>query len=513
MMSKIINVFNKNVVLKSSVGLLIITLFVKILGYGEKLILAYFYGTSYKVDAYTVVITAILSLALLFKEIIEPGFLNVFMKARSKGDEKGAWNLFNIGIRSILIITIIITIITMAFPGKVIHIFAPGFHDNKFILATKLIQIAIPASIFLAIAALTNITLNSLKIFALPASGEIAFKGFIILFLVALYQFLGITGAAIGIVAGAMGKLSVHLIKLYKHINFKSKLLNKEYLENVWVLTWPLLIGVVFSQLVVIIGNIFASYLQEGAIAAISYSKKIVELPIVIFPTILGIVVFPYFSQLAIEKDQQRLSFLLSESFRWLAIAFIPVSAFFFIYAFPIIEIIFQRGAFNADSTLLTSRPLAVYSVGMLFFAIETIVVFFYFANADTKTPVFVGIGCAILNIVSTWILIHYIGYIGIALGYVIQKTVKTIILLVLLKRKIQFNNNKIIAFISRVILSAIVFVTVIFLLKIFLFNDHLKLIVKIGVLTISFLIGCSIYLGLLHLMGELKVKNRNSLG
>jgi murein biosynthesis integral membrane protein MurJ len=507
-MLKIIEKIKRNAILKSSVGLLVITLLIKVFGYAEKIILAYYYGTSYQVDVYTIIITIILSLFFFFREIIEPGFLNVFMSTRNKGDEKGAWNLFNQGIRLILVITIIITVFTVLFPGKVINIFAPGFEGMKLNLSTKLIQIAIPACIFLAISTLTSITLNALKIFVLPASGELAFKGIIILCIVVFYQGFGIAGAAIGIVVGAIGRLIVHLIRLYDKISFRPVIANKAYLKNVWLLTWPLLIGVTFSQLSIIIDNIFASYLQEGAIAALSYSRKIIELPVIIFPYILSIVVFPYFSQLAIEKDQQRLSFLLSESFRWIAITFIPLSIFFFIYSNPIIEIILQRGAFNAHSTLLTAKPLAIYSLGLLFFAIETILVIFYYANADTKTPIFIGIGCVLLNIILTWFFIHIIGYVGIALAYVIQKTLKTIILLFLLKRKIQFNNKKIVTFLYKLLLSSIIFFMIVMLSKVFYNIYNLNLIMKLLLLAGIFTIGGLIYIAILYFTGGLKVKN-----
>jgi putative peptidoglycan lipid II flippase len=509
------NIFNRiksNNIIKSSVGLLIIGLFVKIIGYAEKLILAYYYGTSYQVDAYTVIITIILSLFFFFKEIIEPGFLNVFMNARNQGDEKGAWDLFNQGIKIILFITILISVVGISFPGKVINIFAPGFAGAKAELSATLIQIAIPACIFLAVSTLTNITLNSLNIFALPASGEIVFKGLIILCLIIFYQVYGIIGAAIGVVVGSIGRLSVHLIKLYDKINIYHVNADKTYLKKVWVLTWPLLIGVTFSQLGSIIDNIFASYLQEGAIAALSYSKKIIDLPIIIFPYILSIVVFPYFSQLVIEKDHLRLSYILSESLRWIVIIFIPVSIFFFIYSSPIVEVILQRGAFNYNSTLLTEQPLAVYSLGMLFFAIETILVVFYFANGDTKTPIFIGVGCVVLNVILTWFFIHIIGYIGIALAFVIQKTLKTIILLILLKKKIYFNYKGIMTFIIKVVLSGIVFTILILLSKNILYQNNANIMARILIVVGAFITDGVVYLNILYFTGELKTKNIKSI-
>lgn len=384
-MKQIISKLKTNNILKSLAGLLIITLLIKVFGYAEKLVLANYFGTSYQVDVYTVVLTLVLSIFFFFREIIEPGFLNVFLDARRKGDEAGSWNLFNMGIRLIFSVTIIISLFSFLFPRIIATVFAPGFEGAKLFLSETLIRIAIPACIFLALSTLTSITLNGLKIFVLPASGELAFKGAMILCMVLFFKSDGIIGATIGVVIGSIARLGAHLTKLYRQISFKRINVETKYKRRIWQLTWPLLLGMGFSQASSLIDNIFASYLQEGAIAALSYAKKIVELPVIIFPYVISVVVFPYFSQLAVEKQKEKLKSILAGLFKWIIIGFLPIAAFFFVYAIPIVEIIFQRGAFNAGSTLLTSKPLMVYSVGMVFFAIETILVIFIIATQIPK--------------------------------------------------------------------------------------------------------------------------------
>ena len=500
-----------NKIIRSSSGLLAITLLVKIFGYVEKLLLANYFGTSYLVDVYTVVFTIVFSLFLLFREIVEPSFLNIFLDTRSKGNEVVSWNLFNQGLRLILFVTLIISLASFIFPELFINVFAPGFDGEKLKLSEKLITIAVPACIFLSLSTLTSITLNGLKIFVLPASGELVFKGLIIICLVLFYNKHGITGAVIGIVIGSFGRLCIHLIKLYKKISIKKIKIERKYKRRIWQLTWPLLIAVGFSQISSIVDNIFASYLQEGAIAALSYAKKIVELPVILFPYVISIVVFPYFSQLAMEKKKEKLKGMLSNSLKWIVIAFLPIAAFFFIYSSPIVEIIFQRGAFDANSTFLTSKPLMIYSLGMVFFAIETILVIFYYANADTKTPVFIGIVCVILNILLTWIFIRIMGYVGIALAFVIQKTVKNLILLYLVKHKISYSQKTLWTFLAKIVISSIVFIIFIKVGKVLIFDafNH-SIFEKIGFLILSITIVGSIYLILLQWLGVLTMKNED---
>lgn len=496
-----------NPILRSSAGLLVITLSVKILGYAEKLVLANYFGTGYQVDVYTVVLTLALTLFFFFREIVEPGFLNVFLDAKSKGNESVAWNLFNKGLRSIFFITFLICLGAFFFPGTITAIFAPGFEGEKLFLSERLIRIMAPACIFLALSTLTGITLNGLKLFALPASGELVFKAMIIVCMVLFFKNYGIIGATIGVVVGAVARFGVHLTRLYRKISFKRIHIEGAYKHRIWQLTWPLLLGVGFSQVSSLADNIFASYLQEGAIAALSYARKIAELPVVIFPYVVSVVVFPYFSQLAIEKQKEKLKNMLADALRWICIAFLPVAAFFFVYAVPIVEIIFQRGAFNEHSTLLTSKPLTVYALGMVFFAIETILVIFYYANADTKTPVFVGMACVMLNILLTWIFIQWIDYIGIALAFVIQKTNKNLMLLYLLKHKISYDLKSVLSVLFRIITSSMVFSLLILSAKTFVFDAfNGSLTGKLGFLVLSFAAGGLIYLLILKKWGLLKM-------
>ena len=510
MKKQLIYNFFKNDLLKSSLGLLVITLIVKALGYIEKLVLANYYGTGYEVDVYTVVITIILGFFFFFREIIEPGFLRVFLEAKQKEiGEKQAWGIFNLGIRTILGITITIAIFVIFFSGSFISFFAPGFIGNQYDLGKGLIRMGIPAAIFLALSTLTSIILNADKKFILPASGEIVFKGVIVLSIILLFESYGIYGAIFGVVLGAIGRLLLHLTKLYRKISFKKVEVDRVYKKHIWILTWPLLLGVGFSQISAFIDNGFASYLQEGAIAALSYSKKVVELPVVMFPYILSIVVFPYFSQLAIEKNINKLQNLFANCLKWILIVFIPITIFFLVYSYFIIEIIFQRGAFDVNSTQLTAKPFLIYSIGLVFFAIETILVIYYYAIADTRTPVFVGMGCVVLNIILTWIFVNKIGYVAIAWAFVIQEIVKNFILLYLLKNRIDYTINDVISFVIKLCGATILFGFLMIFGKIFFLEmfSH-SVFIKFCFIIINFIIAGIFFLFFLKIVKVIKFYN-----
>jgi murein biosynthesis integral membrane protein MurJ len=443
-----------------------ITVLAKVLGYVEKMVLAYYFGTSYQVDVYTIVVAILLSVFIFTREIVEPGFLQTFLRARHENDEKGAWGLFFRLGWYIVLGTGLLSVLVYFFPTYIIDLFAPGFGHEQRALAVRLIRVAFPATVLLSLSTLTNITLNGLKKFALPTSGELAFKAGILLCFFALYHSLGIYAAVWGIVVGAAAKLLVHGIGLARSMSFAGTAAKPRHLRATWLLTWPLLIGVSFSQLSSLVDNVFASYLAEGAISALAYAKKVVELPILVFPYILSVVAFPYFSELSIANKKQELVALLGQTLGWITLVFVPLSVFYVLFATEIVEIVFKRGAFTQYSTLLTARPLAWYAVGMVFFAIETVLVIFYFSISNTRTPIITGILCALGNILFTYVFNEPLGYIAIPLALVLAKATKVVVLGILLHKEMRIPAAAVRHFLVRVLLASVAYLLAVYCLK-----------------------------------------------
>lgn len=487
-------------IFKASFGLIIINLLGKVLGYGEKLLLAKYFGTSYEVDVYAVVVTIIFSFFYFFREIIEPGFLLVFTEKSKSSKEKEEWSVFNFGLRVILFSTIFLTVLIYLYPEETIKLLAPGFEEEKFILASKLLKTSILACVFLSLSTLTGIILNAQKKFILPASGDLVFKIVIIVsfFIIDFKQ--GILPLGIVLILASLLKLIIHLIGLFGEISFKKLALDKHEKKKIIKLSLPLLVGVIFSQLSSIIDNGFASQLQEGAISSISYAKKIIELPIVMLPYVLSVVLFPFFSELFAQQKMKKLHKIFTNSLVLIIVLFLPLSIFFVFNNYEIVELIFKRGAFDEVSVKLTSSPLLIYSFGLLIFAIETILVIYYFSNSNTKTPVIVGIVCVVINIILTWSLIGRIGYLSIPLAYVIQKFIKCL-WLIYLKREHFIKSETILKQASFFLAGLISFLIIGLLLKhlnqeiIFFSNHTLDNLVK---LSLSFIMPFIFYFFLL---------------
>lgn len=455
---------HKNIALSNiirSTGIVVgITVFIKIFGFIEKLILAYYFGTGYVLDSYLIAFSVPLMLFIVVREIIEPSFLPTFMSVLHDEGEKQGWRLVSSAATMLMVLLVALSLAGVILAPQLVGILAPGFDGSKRELTTRLVRILLPSSLFLGMSALTYITLNAYKRFALPALGDVFFKFMPIAVFVLLFRFSGITGLAIGGIVGAGARLAVHCAGLREKIRLLRFRVETNYppVRQMSRLMGPLVLGIVFSQLSLLIDNMFASTLSAGSISALSFAKKLAEMPIIIIPYALGIVLFPYFSELAIAKNYDRLIGMLVHAIKMLIVVFVPIAAIFIVLRVPLVRLLFERGEFNSYSTQITSSALMYYSFGILSFAIEAVLVQFYFSTSDTRTPVIVGIVCVCMNILLTYALIAHLKHNGIALALTISKTLKVAILYLLLMRRFGIGKHReLLVFVCKALFAGIV--------------------------------------------------------
>jgi putative peptidoglycan lipid II flippase len=198
----------------------------------------------------------------------------------------------------------------------------------------------------------------------------------------------------------------------------------------------PLLVGASFAQISELADNVFASMIGEGGIASRTFAKKIKDLPLEIAPYTLSVVLFPYFSFLASTGQRTALQSLFNKSAHATAIAFAALGVCMWFLAEPIVSVALERGAFGAAARQSTAWPLQLYALGMTSFAVEMLLVNYYFALADTRTPIAAGLLGVAIDIGLSALLIGSMGVGGVALALTVAKTIKVVLLLGLLPRK-----------------------------------------------------------------------------
>ena len=95
----------------------------------------------------------------------------------------------------------------------------------------------------------------------------------------------------------------------------------------------------------------------------------------------------------------------------------LPAAAALCVVPGPIIQVLFERGAFHAGDTAAVSMALAAFAVGLPASVLIRVFLPGFFAREDTRTPmIFAGISASV-NIVGSLSLFFVLGHVGIAIA------------------------------------------------------------------------------------------------
>jgi putative peptidoglycan lipid II flippase len=83
----------------------------------------------------------------------------------------------------------------------------------------------------------------------------------------------------------------------------------------------------------------------------------------------------------------------------------------------PILQVLFEHGAFKAADTRATADALAAFALGLPAFVLIKIFSPGYFAREDTRTPMQFAVISVVINVAGSLALYSYIGHVGIALA------------------------------------------------------------------------------------------------
>ena len=412
-----------------------ITLVVKGLGFIEKLLLAYFFGTGIQVDAYLVAYTIPFSAYIVLREVVTPAFLPTFLQTWRQA-QRDAWRLFGIVGTLLLVLLGAATVAGILLAAPLVSLAAPGFSGAQRALTVQLTRLIMPALLLLGLSTLTTAALHAQKRFTLPALGLASFRAGP---LVTLLAFGAVPAMAVGVVLGSLGKLLIETLGLGRYLRQARPTLNLAFgpVRTVGRLATPLLVALSLSLFVgPLVDNAFASRVGVGGVSALAYARKIGETLTTILPYTLGLVLLPFSAEMAAGRDYESLAKTLTGAVRALALLFLPVTVGLVVLREPFVRLLFERGAFTAASTQLTAGPLLFYALGLLPFALEVVVIQFFFACQDTLTPVITDVVAFVLNVALIPPLMALYGLGGIALATTVAKTLKVLALLILFRRR-----------------------------------------------------------------------------
>lgn len=424
---------------KSALIIIVFTLGSKILGFLREVLIAAKFGSGMETDAFFVALTATSIITGLMANTIKTTFVPVLSDIEAKEGAKGKIRHTNNMINIIIVFSLVLASAGFLAAPILVKILAKGFQGEQFKLATTLTRIGMPKLIISCVLGVFAGFLHSEQRHASVAAIGIPFNLVYIFFLIFLSGIYGIRGLMVAAVVAVLSQLLIQIseIKKSKYRYEPVFDIKDKYIRKALYLSLPVFVGVAINDLNAIVDRTLASSLTTGSISALNYANKLNQLILGVFIYSITTVVFPILSKEASNKNIPALKKTMGYGVNLILLITLPTTVGMIILAKPIVEIAFQRGAFDAAATAMTSQALMFYSIGLVAMALNQLISSVYYSLQDTKTPMInSGISLA-MNVVLNLIFIRFLAHAGLALATSIATTITAFFLLYQLKKKI----------------------------------------------------------------------------
>jgi putative peptidoglycan lipid II flippase len=160
-------------------------------------------------------------------------------------------------------------------------------------------------------------------------------------------------------------------------------------------------------------------------------------LPIGLFGISVATATLPAVSRHAALDDEARVRGTVADGLTLMLMLNVPATVGLVVLATPTVRVIFERAAFTAADTAATAAALQFYAIGLVGYSVVRIASPVFYALGQNRTPVFVSIVTVLVNAGLNIGLVRVMGYRGLALGTSIAALFNAIVLLLLLRRRL----------------------------------------------------------------------------
>jgi putative peptidoglycan lipid II flippase len=421
-----------------------VTFLGRIFGFVRDAAMAWFFGTGFISDAFFVAFRIPNLLKRLFSEgILSLAFIPVFIEYISMRGKEEAFYLARSAFMTFFLVLFAVTLAGLFFAPVLVTVFAPGFvpFPEKFALTVSLTRMMFPFIILIGLSAISMGVLNTFGHFAVPSlsSSVINLSMIAAIWFISPHMTEPVKGLAMGVIIGGILQLALHapfLVKTGIFFRKKTHLFHRG-LKKVWALTLPAALGASVFQINMLMDTFIASFLSEGSISHLYYADRLVQFPLGIFGIASAMALLPGLAKEASLKNFDALAETICFSLKMVLFVTVPAMAGLVILREPIISLLFERGAFDAQSVRLTAGALLYYGLGLWAFTSVRIVVSTFYALQDAGTPLRIALICISAKVIMAVAFMRFLDYKGLALSTSLASVLNLIFLIRALQIKL----------------------------------------------------------------------------
>ena len=275
-----------------------------------------------------------------------------------------------------------------------------GGQNQDIGLLTTLLRLTIPAVIFMNLSGIVTAALFARHRFAYTAFTATAFNVVMIVCTALFEQRLGPAALGVGLLAGSIVQMAIQFpglrgVPIRISLNWRLS-----GISQIVRLFMPVAGGLVLAQIAAQLSFSFANLISPEGPATMRYAAQVIQFPLGMVVVAIAAAILPTLSAQAHQTTLDAFKGTLAQGLRLVSVLIVPSAVGLWVLGQPIIALLFQRGQFSAESTAYTVTALQAAIPGLVFAAIDTPLIFSFYALRDTRTPTLIGLVATVFFLV-----------------------------------------------------------------------------------------------------------------
>ncbi|WP_295462248.1 lipid II flippase MurJ [uncultured Pseudomonas sp.] len=348
--------------MSSTVIILAITVASFLLGFLRDLLIARQFGVSWEADL--IFVALILPVffesffGLALRDAMIPYLQRIRDRCNNQYEQVGRWLYWRIGLFGLLL-----SVIGVVASPWLMHALAPGWSDEqveagKLVFAVGTLLICVQAILYCQ-----GALLNLDRIFILPMTRTLMLNLGAILAIVILQP------SGISLFIGMLLPQVLLIVIQHRRLGYlgqRSVAAMEKPEGSPFALTFaPVLLAAGAQQGCMLAERFFASLLAEGNITMLSFSYRIVTIPLTLYALSILAMIFPELTRSWNEGSADKYAALMRKALLGTLLFLVPAAVVLFGYAEPVVKVLLERGAFGAEQSAATATLVVAYALGL----------------------------------------------------------------------------------------------------------------------------------------------------
>lgn len=426
----------------------------KVVGFSRDIFFASFYGTGVTADIYfqvfgivTLIFTGV-GVALQTRVI-----MNLNKEENNSPEKKRAY--VSAFLKKSIFYMLLVTAVLYVGAKPLTKMLLPNIGGEDFELALRLTYIMLPSFLFVSVAYIISGILQNSNVFFIPSIVSLPYNAVIILAL-----FLpDVTIEQIGIATtfGWFLHIAIQLPDFYrKGYRFfyrgGQRLPARQGRADMSI--WWIFISNLLFQLCFIIDKTFVSG-NVGQTSAINYASNLFVTISSVFVVAMSSVVFPAISKNYEEGHIDYVCRLIGNIITIMAAVFVPFLLVVTLFGNQLIALLYQRGEFDAQSTLATATVFILYSFGILGYLAQEIINRVMYLASKYRYTVLATVAVIAAKLVLDYLFVPAYGMVFAAASTTVLLDLFGIVSFVVLKKTIgSFMSKNVVSCLVKVLIS-----------------------------------------------------------